>query len=768
MPARIINTHDTEANWYSHNRVIKEGTLVSINDFYSTEHDIVCRVESENLVPFPFREKPANYNGITFSYSEGTITATGTATSNIYINLLPKGINLEPGMYSISGSPKISGCLVQAQYDGKWGKIDKGDGATFEVITGLTGMVVQINKGTTVNKAIFKPKLQRGVVISPFTPYISDLSTIKVDVLGANLIPFPFREDSSNYNGITFSYENGTITATGTATNAIYLNLTPANFKLKKGNYAISGCPKIKGCLIQAYYDGAWGKIDVGDGVAFEVTTELTKVLVQINKDTILDNAVFKPMLSVGVSPLTFEPYKKKTYTPTNNGIVTGIKSTPPVMNFFTANDNIILRVGYENWEGFIPKAGEQVIFSPDVSHASPRIKIGDGKTGVNRLPFMTDASLTIIGAVADAGEVGKELKKFLPLAGGNIIGQISKSSNVAAWYDGRDKCLVRGTAVDKNHFFPLFSSKVLNGSFELGGYQDRLLISYVKDTDYDNKANTHTYAYFDEDCVLHGVATRADELRDAGNKNSISIRYSGNNITQATVFPAWNNYKLEPMAAADVRKSINAVDKAGDTITGSLKIENDSVTVYPDSTAKNGYLIRYGVNNENYLMIYGSKKDGERGIYDSTLNRTFINFWNRGEPQFMGLAEKVPKKFLLDNIYPVGSIYINYTATSPASLFGGEWERLSDRFLIGAGNKYGSGYTGGEETHTLTLAEMPKHDHDLRETNNSGNQPSAYCIQTVYNKSNWTAANCSYSGSNVAHNNMPPYLGVYMWRRIK
>lgn len=758
MPARIINTHDTEANWYSHNRVLKEGSLISISEINPTEHDIECNVESENLVPLPFVNQPAEKYGVNFKYENGTVIATGTATRNFLIDFLPADTAIEAGDYQISGCPQIRSCYIQAYFDGAWGPVDKGYGASFTVKDKLTRLMMQINSGVTVNGAIFEPKLQRRL----------DLSTVKVDVLGANLIPFPFREDPSNYNGVTFSYNNGTITATGTATDTIYLNLVPLDFILKKGNYSISGSPNIKGCLIQPYYDGAWGKLDDGDGAVFEVKNELTKVIVQINKDTVLNNTIFKPMLNVGTKILPFEPYKKKTYSSDSDGVVKGIKSAPPIMNFYTANTNVILRVGYENWEGFIPKAGEQVIFSPDVSHASPRIKIGDGKTGINELPFATDTSLTITGAAADAGEVGKELKKFLPLAGGNIIGQISKSSNVAAWYDGRDKCLVRGTAVDKIHFFPLFSSKVLNGSFELGGYQDRLLISYVKDTDYDNKANTHTYAYFDEDCVLHGVATRADELRDAGNKNSISIRYSGNNITQATVFPAWNNYKLEPMAAADVRKSINAVDKAGDTITGSLKIENDSVTVYPDSTAKNGYLIRYGVNNENYLMIYGSKKDGERGIYDSTLNRTFINFWNRGEPQFMGLAEKVPKKFLLDNIYPVGSIYINYTATSPASLFGGEWERLSDRFLIGAGNKYGSGYTGGEETHTLTLAEMPKHYHNLRETNNSGNQPSAYCIQTVYNKSNWTGADCSYSGSNVAHNNMPPYLGVYMWRRIK
>ena len=80
------------------------------------------------------------------------------------------------------------------------------------------------------------------------------------------------------------------------------------------------------------------------------------------------------------------------------------------------------------------------------------------------------------------------------------------------------------------------------------------------------------------------------------------------------------------------------------------------------------------------------------------------------------------------NEIYPVGSIYMSVNSTSPASLFGGTWEQLKDRFLIGAGNSYEVNATGGEATHTLTIDEMPKHSHQNRlsgDNASSGDQGS-------------------------------------------
>lgn len=60
--------------------------------------------------------------------------------------------------------------------------------------------------------------------------------------------------------------------------------------------------------------------------------------------------------------------------------------------------------------------------------------------------------------------------------------------------------------------------------------------------------------------------------------------------------------------------------------------------------------------------------------------------------------------------LYPVGAVYISVNSTSPASLFGGTWESIGGRFLLGADSTYTAGSTGGEATHKLTVNEIPSH----------------------------------------------------------
>jgi len=129
----------------------------------------------------------------------------------------------------------------------------------------------------------------------------------------------------------------------------------------------------------------------------------------------------------------------------------------------------------------------------------------------------------------------------------------------------------------------------------------------------------------------------------------------------------------------------------------------------------------------------------------------------------------KIDNMFSL--IYPVGSIYMSVNSTSPASLFGGTWVQLKDRFLLGAGDSYSNGKTGGEATHTLTIDEMPKHKHAV-----DGNWAydvggAAFGASIIQNQGYTFAGNnignyMRNSGSGQAHNNMPPYLVVFMWRR--
>lgn len=122
----------------------------------------------------------------------------------------------------------------------------------------------------------------------------------------------------------------------------------------------------------------------------------------------------------------------------------------------------------------------------------------------------------------------------------------------------------------------------------------------------------------------------------------------------------------------------------------------------------------------------------------------------------------------LLD-IYPIGSIYMSVHSTSPASLFGGTWESISGRFLLGADNTYTAGSTGGEATHTLKTTEMPSHNHSsghgyVNVANGSDKQALA---NQYMSGDDYSGNSTNYSGGSAAHNNMPPYLAVYMWKRV-
>lgn len=116
---------------------------------------------------------------------------------------------------------------------------------------------------------------------------------------------------------------------------------------------------------------------------------------------------------------------------------------------------------------------------------------------------------------------------------------------------------------------------------------------------------------------------------------------------------------------------------------------------------------------------------------------------------------------------YPVGAIYLSVTNVNPATLFGGTWEAIGGRFLLGANSTYAAGSTGGEAAHQLTTSEMPSHNHTLDNYNTTGGTTSSMTVQANDKKGYSGNVNTLYTGGNKAYNNMPPYLAVYMWQRV-
>lgn len=120
---------------------------------------------------------------------------------------------------------------------------------------------------------------------------------------------------------------------------------------------------------------------------------------------------------------------------------------------------------------------------------------------------------------------------------------------------------------------------------------------------------------------------------------------------------------------------------------------------------------------------------------------------------------------------YPVGSIFIAYNSTSPASRFGGTWTQITGRFLRAANDVS----TGGSDSITLTSAQMPSHKHNMG-IRPSGTEQKGYGLSTsggftdraMTNPNGSTTGNwdTATTGSGSSFNNMPAYQDIYVWRR--
>lgn len=135
------------------------------------------------------------------------------------------------------------------------------------------------------------------------------------------------------------------------------------------------------------------------------------------------------------------------------------------------------------------------------------------------------------------------------------------------------------------------------------------------------------------------------------------------------------------------------------------------------------------------------------------------------------GLEHTLEK--LRNQMYPVGSLYFSTNSTSPATIYGGTWERYGKgRTLVSVNESdtdFTAGKTGGEKTHKLTMDEMPKHRHTLAKyatMQGGGSWNSDKIGSAQLNDATVDAGYTKYTGGDKAHNNMPPYIAIYLWRR--
>lgn len=232
-------------------------------------------------------------------------------------------------------------------------------------------------------------------------------------------------------------------------------------------------------------------------------------------------------------------------------------------------------------------------------------------------------------------------------------------------------------------------------------------------------------------------------------------------------------------------------------TIQYRYKVKGSTYGDWIDSTAEitkadnkyNTTITISGLDNTKAYTFQARAIDKliNTGTDEQTNSNKPIFDWGKNDFNINGTLN-IKNVNIFDLMYPVGSIYISVNSTNPKTLFGGTWSRIQDTFLLAAGTVYSAGSTGGEAEHTLTVDEMPSHGHS-GSTNRTGSHyhsfagrssngsygPSAESFassddaRTIYTENagiHSHTVTIDNTGGDGAHNNMPPYLAVYVWER--
>lgn len=239
-------------------------------------------------------------------------------------------------------------------------------------------------------------------------------------------------------------------------------------------------------------------------------------------------------------------------------------------------------------------------------------------------------------------------------------------------------------------------------------------------------------------------------ELSPLGNQNAKTLTVKYKKLSAST----WSTATITLSTYSETGVSQPIAVDTNSTYNVQLVLEDDF------STGQSAAVAEIVLPTASTRMNWGAGENGGIAIgkvneYDKTLE--IADDW------------AVKSKGIINLIYPVGSIYMSVNSASPASLFGGTWTQIEDTFLLAAGQTYTAGDTGGEATHTLSKDEMPSHTHRMYGASDSGMPDYFGGSSANYGITARTGSSydrLEYVGGGQAHNNMPPYLAVYVWKR--
>lgn len=283
------------------------------------------------------------------------------------------------------------------------------------------------------------------------------------------------------------------------------------------------------------------------------------------------------------------------------------------------------------------------------------------------------------------------------------------------------------------------------------------------------------------------------------------NINANGYNIT-ATKFIGNLQGKADSAANADLAAKATTAENANNANNSSVANKLGTSTV---GSATKPVYINNGVASAVSVDLSTLAPKASPGLTGTPTAPTANVDTNNTQIATCGFVRNAIAKFapMLDTmkkIYPVGSIYMSTVSTNPATLFGfGTWEAMpAGRVLLAQGKSswgttYNAGSTGGEATHQLTVGELPSHGHSASTNNvnqngnigwlqagkdydfsgvfatsyknhgaNVGNGESTGVWNCIFDSTHSHNVTINNTGSNQSHNNLQPYISVYIWKR--
>lgn len=394
--------------------------------------------------------------------------------------------------------------------------------------------------------------------------------------------------------------------------------------------------------------------------------------------------------------------------------------------------------------------------------------KIGSKSINITlQIPNIATPKITGISSTIDYGNAWLESKKYIVAGYASISVSVSAETNQT--YKGAKlktaSFVVQGTTKSKSPF----NSGDTIGTTQIGQAvstepnitveDSRGFKTSQKDTAFDVLAYNQPTVKVSQSRkgnTLTLTATPNISLTD--NLATMSLTIDGSVITVTDwanvangVSVTWSG-ELSPVDTHDVE--ITITDLLGNTSAPIYIFVPTAFRIFSASNTKN--IAAFGgvfANIDDYPLQF--RQDADKiGI---------------GADEMQSLADLI-LQYVKNNKYDVHEICVRYDQTSPASLYGGTWERISHRFLYGASSSDTIGGTGGEENVTLNLDQIPVHSHLQRANGGGGGGTQQWLIYPDKNTSGGevdTIVRTGNSGGGQSHNNMPPYMYVAIWRRV-